>query len=330
MNDRARWNGSRFRGDAGGHYESWFLRGNHPSRPLAFWLRFTIFSPRGRPAEAVGEIWAVIFDGESGRTRAARERVPMNRCAFGRGRLDVRVGAATLDDEGAEGSARDGATNIAFRLRMEGGGAPALLLPERLYRGPLPAAKTVVPRPSVRFWGRVDDGEGGFEVAGWPGSQNHNWGPRHTDRYAWGQVVGFAGAEDAFLECSTAQLRLGRYWTPPLTVAVLRLGDVTHSFTGLRRSLASRGQIEETTWSFEARRDGVTLQARLEAPPSRFVGLTYDDPPGGTRLCLNCKLASCELALARPGRPRLHLQTANRAALELVGHEVPGVVVAVR
>ena len=33
----------------GGHYESYYLRGNHPERPLAFWIRYTIFSPAGRP-----------------------------------------------------------------------------------------------------------------------------------------------------------------------------------------------------------------------------------------------------------------------------------------
>ncbi|HEU4537703.1 MAG TPA: hypothetical protein VFS00_26465, partial [Polyangiaceae bacterium] len=135
---------------------------------------------------------------------------------------------------------------------------------------------------------------------------------------------------DAFLECSTAQLRFGRHWTPPLTVAALRLGDATHAFTGLRGALASRGRVEGSAWTFEVGRGGATLRGRLEAPASRFVGLTYDDPPGGTRLCLNCKLAACELELSRPGRPPLRLRTAHRAALELVGHEVPGVAVAVR
>ncbi len=47
---RSRWNACRFvPGDAGGHYESYFQRANHPSRPLAFWIRYTVFSPAGRP-----------------------------------------------------------------------------------------------------------------------------------------------------------------------------------------------------------------------------------------------------------------------------------------
>ena len=44
---------------AGGFYESYFQRANHPTRPLAFWIRYTLFAPRGRPADAIGEVWAI-------------------------------------------------------------------------------------------------------------------------------------------------------------------------------------------------------------------------------------------------------------------------------
>ena len=60
----------------------------------------------------------------------------------------------------------------------------------------------------ARFSGSLTvDGEK-VDIAGWIGSQNHNWGSRHTDRYAWGQVAGFDEQPDAFLECSTARLRM--------------------------------------------------------------------------------------------------------------------------
>jgi hypothetical protein len=48
--DRAAWNRCRFRpDDPGGHHESYVQRANHPSRPLAFWMRYTVFRPKGRP-----------------------------------------------------------------------------------------------------------------------------------------------------------------------------------------------------------------------------------------------------------------------------------------
>ena len=51
--------------------ESWFLRANHPDRPLALWIKATSIVPRrGRPRV---ESWFIAFDGERGATWAARE-----------------------------------------------------------------------------------------------------------------------------------------------------------------------------------------------------------------------------------------------------------------
>lgn len=47
-------------GQRAGHYESFFQRANHPTRPLAFWIRYTIFSPAGQPEAALGELWAIL------------------------------------------------------------------------------------------------------------------------------------------------------------------------------------------------------------------------------------------------------------------------------
>ncbi len=52
-------------GQQQGHYESYFLRANHPTTSQAFWLRYTIFSPNGSPDQAIGEVWAMMFDGET-------------------------------------------------------------------------------------------------------------------------------------------------------------------------------------------------------------------------------------------------------------------------
>jgi len=39
-----------------GFYESYFVRANHPSEPKAFWIRYTLFCPRGRSQLAVGQL----------------------------------------------------------------------------------------------------------------------------------------------------------------------------------------------------------------------------------------------------------------------------------
>src|SRR5215470_7378746 len=90
-------NRTRYRPDqSAGHYESFFLRANHPERPLAFWIRYTIFSPRARPGDAVGELWAIYFDGETGEHVAARSETPLKRCEFSQRGVGVGIGSAAF------------------------------------------------------------------------------------------------------------------------------------------------------------------------------------------------------------------------------------------
>ena len=60
------------------------------------------------------------------------------------------------------------------------------------------------------------------------------------------------------------------------------------------------------------------------------MALTYGNPPGGDKTCLNCKIAACELVLERPGAPPVELRTRHRAAFEILtgarDHGVPVVV----
>ena len=84
-------------------------------------------------------------------------------------------------------------------------------------------------------------------IADWVGSQNHNWGSRHTDRYAWGQVAGFDEVPDAFLECATARLRVGPLWTPWMSPVVLRLRGETLGWNGLACATRAREAGERGT-----------------------------------------------------------------------------------
>ena len=320
---RDRWNGARYRpGDAGGHYESWFQRANDASGRRAFWIRYTIFAPRGRPTHAVGELWAIAFDREARRIVAVKEVHPIAACAFAPDRLDVRIGEARLDDGALRGGAAANGHAIAWDLRYGGGGAPLLLLSERLYAAPLPRAKALVGQPLARFTGSLTvDGEP-IAVDDWVGSQNHNWGSRHTDRYAWGQVAGFDEQPDAFLECSTARLRLGPVWTPWMSPVVLRLRGETLAWNGLPRAIRARGRYEPYDWRIETSGgDAGALSLRIWAEPADFVALRYDNPPGGAKICLNSKLARCELTLRRGGQT-IELRS-SRAAFEILDDRAP-------
>jgi hypothetical protein len=326
--ERSAWNRSRL--DPArpvGHYESFFQRANHPSRPLAFWIRYTAFSPEGRPQDAVGELWAIYFDGERERITAVKSVVPIARCRFDRTCLSVQVGEARLNEALLSGAAASGGHSIAWDLGYRGEEAPLLLLPERLYDGGFPKAKALVGTPNARYGGTLTvDGEP-VAIDGWVGSQNHNWGRRHTDRYAWGQVAGFDGVPDSFLECSTAQIKLGPLWSPRFSLVVLRVEGETYAINALSRAVLARGRWRYFDWSIHTRQHGVEIEVEVSAPRERFVGLRYANPPGGSKVCLNSKLARAAVVLRRPGRPELRLECSQRAAFEILtdddAHGVP-------
>jgi hypothetical protein len=322
MPTREQWNGARYQpGMTTGHYESWFQRANDASGRRAFWIRYTIFAPRGRPADAVGELWAISFDRATSAIVAVKQVHPMAACTFARDRLAVAVGPARLDDGALTGAAGGSGHAIAWDLRYGGGQDPLLFLSERLYGAPIPKAKLLVGRPLARFTGSlVVDGER-IVVDDWVGSQNHNWGSKHTDRYAWGQVAGFDEAPDAFLECSTARIKLGPVWTPRMSPVVLRLGGETLAWNGLGRALRARGHYAPYDWRIETTGPAGTLTIAISAAASDFVALRYDNPPGGAKICLNSKIARCELTLRRGGATTV--LRSSRAAFEILDDTAP-------
>lgn len=314
----ANWNGARYQpGTDRGHYESWFVRATDPRGLRAFWLRYTVFSPRGPGHDAVGDLWAVVSDRATGVIAPVKQSFPIASCSFAADRLDVQLGDARLTDRAVVGTATESGHAIRWDLALAGGGPPLLLLPDYLYNAPFPRAKSVVCRPLARFSGTIEVDGTALTIADWVGSQNHNWGSRHTDRYAWGQVAGFDDAPDAFLECSTARLKLGPVWTPPLSPVVLRLGAETLTWNGLVSAVRNRGTYSPFHWRIRGAANHGAIEVRMDANEADAVSLRYPNPPGGEKRCRNTNLAQCEVVLDRPGQPPVTLRT-NRAAFEIL------------
>ena len=94
----------------------------------------------------------------------------------------------------------------------------------------------------------------------------------------------------------------------------------------LGQALRAQGSYELFKWHFDSKRDDVRIHGRIEAPRAAFVGLTYLNPPGGSKICLNSKVAQCEVTLERAGRAQT-FATRSRAAFEILtddpAHGVP-------
>ena len=316
---RTKWIGSRCKPeDTNGFYESYFQRANHPTRPLAFWIRYTSFNPKGRPDKACGELWAIYFDGETNFITAVKETVPISQCSFSQKQLDVRINSATLTDGSLQGRAASSSHVFQWSLQYTGHEPPLLLLPESLYEGGFPKAKSLVGTPNAEYTGTLTVDGREIPIDGWRGSQNHNWGSRHTDRYAWGQVAGFDNAPNAFLECCTAQVKIGPFLSPRLTFVVLREEGKEIALNGLVQAMRAHGSFDFFTWTIDARTPQTRIYGRIHASAESFVGLTYLNPPGGQKTCLNTKLAGAEITVEQRGQAPRTLKTMHRAAFEIL------------
>jgi len=313
---RDEWNASRLPQRGGkGHYESWFLRANHPTEPKAIWLRHTFFRPAGQAEATCGELWAAWFDGEQ-KVVGVRQELPLSRCFASTRGLDLSFGDARWTDGKLKGAAERGGHRFEWELEYDVVGEPLRLYPSWAYVGSFPKAKPVTPVPLTHVSGRfVVDGVA-HALSGWPGTQNHNWGERHTDEYAWLQVSGFDQAPDAFLEGGTGRLRFGNRWTPQLSAGLLVL-DGRHFGVNPFRLRQAEARADGFEMNVHSRGAGVELSWRVWAPPSRFIAFQYRNPPGGALACLNCKVAKAEVSV-RVGDSAPRLLTSSRAAFELL------------
>jgi len=312
-----------------GFYESYFLRGNDPERPRAFWIKFTVFAPLGRPhREAEGELWAVFFHGPDGSKTAVKEAHPFENCLFARDRFEVRAGRGTLSAGASRGECASGGHHIRWDLSYRADGPSLHFLPEWAYASPFPKAKGLSPCPDTTWEGWLEVDGLKIDVTGWRGSQNHNWGTKHTDRYAWAQCNVFEGAPDTYMEMMSARLKIGPVWTPAISFLVLNHRGRPVRFHSPRSFFRARARFPSTfEWHLSVDNGTESARCRVEGEKETFAGLRYRNPPGGAHACLNSKIASSEILLFRDGKQVDRLVSSFTTAFEILtdehGHGIP-------
>jgi hypothetical protein len=303
-------------GQRRGHYESYFIRANKDHDSKAFWIRYTLFSPNNEPEKAIGELWAVYFDAKRHKPHAVKAEFPLGQCVLNQTHFNIQIGESSLDTVHAKGNALDMSWDLKYRSEAK----PLFFLPLNFYQLPFPKAKSLVPQPFSVFNGELQCGDEIIKIDNWSGSQNHNWGEKHTDYYAWGQVAGFDNAPDTFLELITAQLKIGPVKTPMMTVLVLRHRGKEYKLNNLKHWFSSKAKFKYFDWSFECENKEVKIKGRIFAPAEAFVGLRYHNPPGGDKFCLNSKIASCDISITEKEKLGIKesLHTDYRCAFEIL------------
>jgi hypothetical protein len=325
---RATANFTRFRGEkSGGHYESYFMRANNAGKGQAFWIRYTIYqNETGKGTKSpMGELWAIWF--EKGKAPiAAKSEFPLSRVKYSNLQFSLNFDGATLDATSLKGTAKNAGENeISWDLQMNPiasarNGQALFPLPLSAYDLPLPRAKLLVAQPFITFRGQLQVNGKKIAVQDWQGSQNHNWGSRHTDEYAWGQVAGFDNEADAFLEVASAKLQLGPVMTPFLTPIVLRYQGNDYCLNSYWQAWRNEAELNYFSWKFSGENKDLRIEGSISADRNDFVALNYYNPPGDVKTCLNSKVAACEVTLTEKSRIGIsaHLSTKNRAAFEIL------------
>lgn len=309
-------------GQRKGHYESFFQRANHPSEPKAFWIRYTIFSPDKQPEKAIGELWAIYFDGISHKHIAVKKEIPFEKCIFENKHFFVKIDNSFLENGKLSGNISSENNAIEWNLNYSGNSDPLFPLPENLYKGNFPKAKLLVGLPFAAYSGTLLVNGNNISIENWIGSQNHNWGIKHTDNYAWGQVAGFDNAPESFFEVTTARLKLGPVWTPFMTLMTLRHNGHEFRLNTIVQSLKAKGKFDYFNWKFHSKNKDVEIEGTIFADKNDFVELKYFNPPGGIKKCLNTKIASAKIRIRyinTSGKLTEDiLETKNRGAFEIL------------
>jgi hypothetical protein len=325
---RAAANFTRFRGEkSDGHYESYFMRANDKATGHGFWIRYTIYQPENGAGnkQAMGELWAIYF--EKGKPPvAAKSEFPIVRAQYSNNNFALDYNGAVLSDTALKGAADNcGDNKIEWDLSMKPiatakDGHALFPLPLTSYDTPLPRAKLLVAQPFVAFLGNLVVNGKKIAIDSWQGSQNHNWGSRHTDEYAWGQVAGFDNAPDSFLEVASAKLKIGPIMTPYLTPILLRHEGKEYALNTYWQAFRNKVTLNYFNWMFSGENADLKIEGRISADRGDFVALNYYNPPGDVKTCLNSKIAACELTLTEKSRIglKLDLKTKNRAAFEIL------------
>lgn len=309
--------GDRLHSGAPGHVESWFLRANHPSRPLAVWIKVTILAPLAGPP--VVETWLVVFDGEANTTFAHRDTHPFEAAQLG---SVLTVGTYVVDLAGGTLSGSCGGASFDLRFDVHAGDVarPLSIFPFAwMLTAPFPKSKLVTPFPVLRFDGALTTPEGTIPVDGWTGMQGHNWGKEHAPEYAWGQCV--FPDEDVMVEGFTGRVRIGSMLTPRLSAMVIRRGSEEYRFDRIVDTWRQEATISPTRWTLRMRGPDGEARLRMDGTNRPMACLGYQNPDGRTSYCFNSKLADTLLEVRPTKGEPFHCASPHGGALEFLRPE---------
>jgi hypothetical protein len=318
----------------GGHVESYFLKLNDAAQNKAFWIKFTLLCPKGKPEDTVAEVWGIAFDSATPEwNQAFKETYPVASVKLAQGDAVLKFGASSLEPGRTQGRLTGPAGELTWDLTYTAGQNPLVPFPLGwMYTAKVPKSKTKTPYTSSRFTGTFTLNGETITVNGVPGMQGHNWGSEHSHLYAWSHCSAFDGmGDDTFFEGFSSRVKIGPLVTPYLSMAALQLRGTRYVFNDLKAIRSPEVRVQDNQWDFHLLGATHSLRGSISAPKNQFMALKYYNPNGALSYCLNSKVAGGFVELL-DGRGTLieRLVARQTIALEvLVKHDKHGVRVGV-
>jgi hypothetical protein len=299
----------------GGHYESFYIKANHPDGGLAAWIRHTVHK---RPDEPVTcSVWFTLFDRDAAGPRATKVTFGVEKLSVPSGGY-VQVYNCELLADRAHGSVHTDALTASWDLRFSDEHEAFHHLPrEFLYDAKLPKTKFLSPFPNALFDGRVNVGDREIPVEGWRGMIGHNWGAEHAERWVWIQGAAFDGGEPGdYFDMAVGRIKVAGLQTPWVGNAMLTLDGEPHRLGGFGHIPSTDVNEEPTRCGFGLKGDKVKVTGTVSAAAKDFVAWIYADPVGPEHNTLNCSISDLDLDVELDGRPARRLSVRGAAAYE--------------
>jgi len=318
-----RWDGKKK-----GYFEIYFLKWNDEQSRTAGWIRYTLTSPLARVGPPRCELWGIFFDVENPEKNfAVKQRYSIDRLSWNRDPFSVRIADAELSTNACHAAIADEDRGHSFEwdLTFDSTTPTYYYFPwQVLYKTAFPKTKVICPHPDARFSGKlVADGRE-ITLHNAPGQQEHAWGAaQHGVRWAWGQCNIFKEDPSAIWEGIDVLLNVGLRLDARFKLFYLKAGERTYRFNALHQWVLNRSRWDLGHWAFEASSRDARLTGEVTSRFDDFVGVTYEEPDGGTLWCNNSKVSSVRLQLSRPdGSPIAELTSNQGCAAEYVDRKI--------
>ncbi|MEW6734904.1 MAG: tocopherol cyclase family protein [Acidobacteriota bacterium] len=297
-------NECRFSGQRTGHYEVWFITLNDPISGCGFWFRYTIDVRQGTTQPEPG-LWGCFFHAhDHNKTFGLRRSFPASAWQTSNASegLVIGIGQNALHNSRLYGRLAEGGRSISWDLKLE----PATEtfqhidpLARDLFK---PKTLICAPNLAVKFSGRVEVNGEEFQLEKAVGCQQHIWGSKHTESWAWAHCNFFENEPDAVFEGLAARPKRGPFTMPPLTLAYLRYRGEHFYFNKIRHLIMARNRFGDFEWQFTTGDSLIRLYGEASALTNNMLQVEYPDPDGARTFCLNSEIGSLTLNLERRSR----------------------------